>query len=231
MFGRKFFVFLLLAAFDYTVVFFSITSAFFIRYLVENGFSIAASVYILSEKTWFFTVFAAFFIFLQHFLFNTPYLSGRTALFYYPLFMVNTVFFAKELHLFVVSRYVALPVYASAAIFNCWLFVGLMNISYTMDWKYDADNLKLIEYLENRAKTTDKKIELTISWLYEPSLMFYKEKFHLRWLEVHNFSEGEKLNDFVLFQPYESEKMGNKMNDYPTVVPFFTSSSALYIKH
>ncbi|HRF57655.1 MAG TPA: undecaprenyl-phosphate galactose phosphotransferase WbaP [Campylobacterales bacterium] len=64
MFGRKFFVFLLLAAFDYAVVFFSISSAFFIRYLVENGFSVTTSIYILSEKTWFFTVFAAFFVFL-----------------------------------------------------------------------------------------------------------------------------------------------------------------------
>lgn len=64
MFGRKFFVFLLLAAFDYAVAFICVSFGFFVRYLEESGFNFENASMLLYQKTWFFTVFAAFFVFL-----------------------------------------------------------------------------------------------------------------------------------------------------------------------
>jgi undecaprenyl-phosphate galactose phosphotransferase len=64
MFERKFFVFLLLAAFDYSVVFFSLACGFFTRYLFETEFNIGVAILFFSDKIWFYVVFSTFFVFL-----------------------------------------------------------------------------------------------------------------------------------------------------------------------
>lgn len=64
MFGRKFFVFLLLAIFDYLTIFCSMAFGFFVRYLLDTDFGFDTAMLIFIDKIWFYAAFSIFFVFL-----------------------------------------------------------------------------------------------------------------------------------------------------------------------
>lgn len=120
------------------------------------------------------------------FLLDSPYLSGRTALFYYPLFVGS---FVSTFALF--SNY-KLPklkiIFSIICVILCVIQFGhSWKSDYFKEWYYDASNLAVINYLDR--ERGDEKVTLETDWLFSPSLTFYNEFNELHWLELGPYNK------------------------------------------
>ena len=75
----------------------------------------------------------------QRVIFHTPYLMGRTALFYGPLYVLFATFLCDSIAgLGRWSRVFAIAVLAVALSFSTYHFVSTVNVEYALDWRQDA---------------------------------------------------------------------------------------------
>ena len=117
---------------------------------------------------------------VQHLVLDVPYLIERTALFFVPLFAVWLAFATDAL-----ARSTRLSrglVVAGTATVACVSlnFATAANISYTLDWRYDASTEHMVREL-GRLRGT-RTVRLGASWLFEPTINFYRETRRLAWL-------------------------------------------------
>jgi hypothetical protein len=122
---------------------------------------------------------------VQHYLFDSPYIAERFALFITPLFFLLLVylydFFASGPSLLKLLSIATLPV---LTLFMCYHFLSCLNTTYSLNWNYDASTKEMISDLENEKKLKGlEKIELGITWWFEPTINFYKKTKELNWLE------------------------------------------------
>ena len=119
----------------------------------------------------------------------TPYLQGRTALFFIPLFALLLIFLFDYL-----SRrkrglaILSISLLILITFLSGWHFVQRANTAMTVEWRYDADNKSLLKDLK-AAKDKDfadrARISLGIDALFSPSLKYYLKRGESAWLEVH----------------------------------------------
>jgi len=115
---------------------------------------------------------------VQHHLLGTPYLTDRFALFLVPLFMLNVVYLFDAIVR--VVRWKLLPIFIVLfpAVFLFSYTLNELNVDYYPMWKYDMNDKLVLKELERQ----NKKIELRITWLFEPSINFYRNTKGLTWL-------------------------------------------------
>jgi hypothetical protein len=127
------------------------------RSLVRAGLSLIAIIHL-----------AALSVFLQHVFFNNPYLIGRTALFFIPLYMVFIVVLLAGFKRFgrrgpeaAAMLFVAL---AAVAVFH---FGRTANFIQTADWRLDADTKTMVRDMaawETQRAPERPFINLGIRW-------------------------------------------------------------------
>ncbi len=109
---------------------------------------------------------------LQFYMIRTPYLTARTALFYYPLSMVAVLFF---LHYLLQNYKVGFRLFSSTFIFaGIFHLVNCLNLRYSFEWWFDQNNLEVISDLEDEHKLGNSVI-LDVNWLFFPSINFHVE--------------------------------------------------------
>ena len=109
----------------------------------------------------------------QHALLGSRFLIDRTALFFVPLFAIWLALAADALARD--PRYRA-GVTAGAAVIAIAAWVNLAsaaNLSSTLDWRYDASTKQVVGDLSARLGT-GRPIDLGASWLFEPTINFYR---------------------------------------------------------
>lgn len=107
---------------------------------------------------------------LQSMLLQTPNLSGRTALFFYPLFsatLVGTLGIVAQTQN---TRYIRTTavVLGLIAIFH---LADRYNPKATKEWWYDENTYQVLHYIEQQYD--DQPIRLKTNWLFHPSFHFY----------------------------------------------------------
>ncbi len=136
----------------------------------------------------FFSFFLSFIVFLsiylQNELFNTRFVSNRTATFIVPLMVLTIIGMADE---FMPLKKFKIPalifVYAIAALFLINTLKHANFKSY-LDWQYDVSTREMMNDLcEDVESMRDKQVKFGIVWLYEPSINFYRVAWDLDWLE------------------------------------------------
>lgn len=107
---------------------------------------------------------------LQYYIMRTPYLTTRTALFYYPLSMVAVLFFLKYL----TENYK----WGYRLFSGAFIFAGLIHMSETVnlessyEWWYDKNTFDVLSNLEAE-NSRGSTITLDADWLFYPSLNFH----------------------------------------------------------
>ena len=167
----------LLTAFTWIWQIRKIKFAFFIEHQLLVTVNLVLALIILS------TIF-------QHLLFGTQYLSDRFALFLIPLFILNAVALLNTLCKLINWKPVLYSLTVVPALVLLIHTVEHVNVSYYPLWKFDMNNKKIICVLEKQNRT----VQLGISWLFEPSLNFYRQTKDLNWLNPLD-REGLKSND------------------------------------
>ena len=157
-----------------------------IWFIYRNRFVISRSTLSIPLLVTLVTLLAAVSSVLQHYLFNVHFLSGRIATFLLPLFVTSLGVLFDEQR-FLLSGVLAILV--AAALIN---FESHANISYALDWKYDADTKKFMDDLvqfHDRQVGVDstllsRRMNLGTNWLFEPTVNFYIVNKDLRWLNI-----------------------------------------------
>ncbi len=144
---------------------------------------------------------------LQHFLLGSSYFRERFALFLVPLFFItflSIILFLKSKHAF--FNAFGSTALISVVIASIIIFSSSVNLTYNITWRYDCDTKNMLNDLSLKKKS-DSKIKLGITWLFEPTINFYRETTHLNWLEPVNrdgltgdydyfYVESNDLNSF-----------------------------------
>lgn len=93
------------------------------------------------------------------------------------------------------------------------LLVGLAflrnaNVTHTLTWRYDADNLKMLADLDRarRERAMLRPVRLGISWRMEPSINYYRGRRGLDWLlPVTRNGLADHDPDFVFYAPTDAD--------------------------
>jgi hypothetical protein len=110
----------------------------------------------------------------QHYVLGTRFLIERTALFFVPLFAIWLALAADA-----VARR---PRFATAvttgavvmAILACVNLVSAANVSYSLDWRYDATTERVVSSLAG-TRSDPRPVALGVSYLFAPATRFYRE--------------------------------------------------------
>jgi len=117
---------------------------------------------------------------LQYYLFATPFLNARTALFYYPLFALQLG--AVILWIWEKWRYAALVVVVPVVLFLGANFNRCANLSNAYEWWFDAGTFTTIDFLQKTHKAENQTTPFTLdtNWPNFNSFMY-----HLQWSTPH----------------------------------------------
>lgn len=153
-----------------------------------------------SEKLWIFPLILLSCLIvskIQFLVLQTPYLTGRTALLYYPLFSLCIL-----AAIYSISQW-KLPFTAASAglslVFAVFMFKNYETQS-VKEWRYDRYTFEVLDLLKQEHEKTKSDITLDCNWLFHPSLNFYAETDKsLQWLKLIPYHQQA---DFSKKYPY-----------------------------
>ncbi len=81
------------------------------------------------------------------------------------------------------ARAASVPLVAFLAV-ACVQYALQFETRYYSQWRYDAGTRQMMETIREReARQPRPRVRIGASWVFEPSLNFYRQRFRLRWLE------------------------------------------------
>ena len=95
-----------------------------------------------------------------------------------------------------------------AAICASAAFLRAANTTHTLTWRYDADNPRMLEDLDQarRERGFARPVRLGITWLMEPSINYYRVRRRLDWLlPVTRFGLADRDPDFCYWTPKDDD--------------------------
>jgi hypothetical protein len=126
---------------------------------------------------------------LQHVILRVPFLENRTGLFFIVLFNICFIwlvyFLSRQKHLVFLSVLFA-GVYSVFLVYNVTVNSSLHS---HITWEYDSHTEEMLETLESDYKThvqPGSQTSLGITWVFEPTINFYRQTKGLDWLKEVN---------------------------------------------
>ncbi len=159
-------------------------------------------------------------VIVQFHLLGTPYVNTRTALFYYPLFMLAIIFFLIQLtKLF--------PNSSKRFVFPLTLFVILhfartVNLKTASEWWYNQDDKKVLAYIEQQYLNTHRTEPITLNadWAFIPTLIFYDQIDSLQWVSVTPWHMDIDTTGTYEYYYVESKNVEALQHQYEPVLSF-----------
>jgi hypothetical protein len=124
---------------------------------------------------------------LQCHILKIPNLLGRTALFYYPLFMIAFVAF---LGLWPAAKARGAQIFVAC----CFTFICIFHMAdafkfnWVRDYYFDADTLNVIEYLKTQNES--KPVSLKTTWFCYGSFDYYVATGKVSWLDLKDYDKS-----------------------------------------
>lgn len=122
---------------------------------------------------------------IQHWIFKTPFVTDRTAIYYIPLVMLLLVLIFKTLYITVKeNRKMYLQAVGLTLLFALTInFFSNMNLSYTYAWKYDSDTKDILTDIELIHQATPQaQLYIWNNWKLMPSINYLKHTESITWL-------------------------------------------------
>lgn len=142
-----------------------ISGCYWISCLIKNKAANTSRGFLL----WLLLFMPALSIMLQHYLFGTLYLIERTALFFYPLFVIHLAYFLGYLSNKRMNSFVG----NMLAFIMAGNFIFHTNIAYARTWDYDKNSLVVINRIIQGKRVNPVKIKLY--WLFMYSFKYYQQ--------------------------------------------------------
>ena len=156
---------------------------------------------------------------LQNALFHTPFLIGRTALFFLPLsalfLVVSLSFFGKTGR---AAKAASVSLLAVAALLSAYHFIRTANTAITVEWRTDADTKQAVSDVERLRSELFPRlatIRLGVDSDFFPSFIYYQRQRGLAWLDVRWYGEREANDLYYLERKFDPDGMV-LIRSYPT---------------
>lgn len=151
---------------------------------ISLGYSYFKEVKLITAKTLVFliTISCISGILLLHYLFGTFYVIDRTALFFYPLFILCLTLAINDIWHLWLSR-IILWICISAFFAN---FCINANMYKTAIWGLEAHSESILDILNEKGESEDKIINLDFSWPLENSIYYYFNKNKYPYVQIVN---------------------------------------------
>ena len=177
-----------------------------------------------------FLLLSALLVVLQHLLFQTPYLIGRTALLFVPLYALFFVFLLASLaRLNPILNKLAMAVLAVLVVFSIYHFSQTANGATTQEFRNDADTKAMLhdlDRLRNDVSPARDRIRLGIDREFNPVLQYYIRRMGLSWLSVESYPKASTM-DFLYLKDYYMEDF---VGDWLVIVKKYDISGNLLVK-
>jgi hypothetical protein len=139
---------------------------------------------------------------LQNILLATPYLLGRTAVFFIPLYLLLLIFLIQSLHRGKAAlKVMAVTILVAVTALSVYHFYRTARTDMTMEWRTDAETkslLGLLKELKEKDFAGRPSISLGVYGNAFPTLQYYLRRQKTAWLEI-NPTSPDSENDFYLF--------------------------------
>ncbi len=156
---------------------------------------------------------------VQHFIFDTNYVVERTAIFYYPIFIIVLFQELKNWNNSMIKKIN----YGFTSLLLIHLLFSI-NFTNTYSWRYDSGTKQVL--IDLQKLTNDEPIILGVDHFRTSSMQFYKDKLKYEHLWVSNVTLGtwnyplnlEELNPYYYGQK-EKEITDNSINVKDIISP------------
>ncbi|HEX6333292.1 MAG TPA: hypothetical protein VFZ78_03635 [Flavisolibacter sp.] len=163
---------------------------------------------------------------LQHYLVQTPFLTGRTALLFFPLYGLACAGAAQ------ISwdrfRRAAAGVMIVFIAVTGWHLAASANLKRSFEWWFDENTKDVISYLEQQQpENPAPSVTLNAHWWFTPSLEYYRVTTPLPWLQLAPYHKEPQPDSPYLFYyatDYDLPVLGK---NYETVKSFGWNSRFL----
>ncbi len=152
---------------------------------------------------------------LQAWLLGTPYLTDRTALSYYPMFVLVLLSGLREWRL---ERQLASRLFAMAVSVLLLLHLGrTLNLNSVREWWYDQHTYAVIDRID-ALRVESNPVELQTSWYFQPSFRYHTQVQPRDWIHLSSYREGtpDTLNGARFYYGFQSDVPALK-HPYDTV--------------
>jgi hypothetical protein len=173
---------------------------------------------------------SALLVVLQHLFLQTPYLTGRTALLFIPLYALFLVFLVASLaRLNPILNKLAMAVLTVLVVFSIYHFSQTANGATTQEFRNDADTKAMLhdlDRLRNDVSPVRDRIRLGIDREFNPVLQYYIRRLGLSWLSVESYPKASTM-DFLYLKDYYMEDF---VGDWLVIVKKYDISGNLLVK-
>jgi hypothetical protein len=152
---------------------------------------------------------------------------GRTAMYYYPLISLASIFIIYNLSK--IKPTIARFILAFIVLFFSLNYTYNLNTHYAIEWQAEGDAKLMVEdlrqfYLKEKNRTDEIIVGMTFP--YHDDLTFYKEIHHLNWLNyVQDELAFNALNDFFFIELKDTVNL--KGTPFRVIVKYKASNAAL----
>ena len=167
---------------------------------------------------------------LQNILFHIPYPVDRTALLYFPLFVLLFILLIAQAHSLtgnhILQTAVIIALIGTTALTGYNSYKNF-NLEYTYLWRLDTHNREMMELIASDHGASAKQDSVSVScvWIYEPAINYYRVSRNYQWMIPAN-REGIKpgsdyvicLADYLNHMPNDSLMVLKKFEDVQTVL-------------
>jgi len=146
----------------------------------------------------------------QHAILWTPFLIGRTALFFIPLTMLFAVFALLAADSVPSLRRAARALLVVFAVLAIGHFARTENTSICYDWRSDADHEAVLADLERIRQTNPTEpstVRLGIDFQFHPEMVYLKDQRRLTWLSLDALPPYRPEDYYYLLQPFDESRM------------------------
>ena len=147
---------------------------------------------------------------LQFYILKTPYVMGRFALFFLPIYSFFLIFFLEEASLDSKQPFsVSIAAFAVLlGVFQVFHFAESANLQYVLEWRFDAGTKALLGALDENTVVKQKiaegkQVRLGLFWNFHPTLRYYLEKSPRQWLLVDYYKTNDVRGMLFLHNDYD----------------------------
>ena len=109
-------------------------------------------------------------------------------------------------------------------------FISCFNFTHFFDWKYDAstkDMIRIVMKMNKGKKLEKDSVQMGITWNFEPSINYYREKNKLTWMKPVNRNGPDGKYDYYYLPETDRETL--KKHKLRVIKKFNISRSYLAI--
>ena len=128
---------------------------------------------------------------LQCKIMHTPNLGGRTALFFFPMFVIafiTSLSLIPELKAKIVQG--AFAVILSALLL--FQTADTISLKFVREWWFDANTFDVINYFKKN--NPEQQVSLKTNWLFQPSFFFYKYTGKIPNIDLKDYDKNIDIN-------------------------------------